>query len=546
MRDAAIKAGPVPSEVLGYWAQKGIAPAFSYLDVWGEEHHHAFSAAKLMRTDVLEAMRDELGMAIDRGIPFEQFARNIKPRMEALGWWAPHEVTDPKTGKTAKVDPPHRLKLIFETNMRTSRAVGQWERIQRNKATRPYLLYQLGPSERHRPLHVTWHGVLLPVDDPFWLTHFAPNGWNCRCNIRSVSASEANRLEDEGVILPEQEIGDDGLPTGHLIETRVPVQRVAPPSRLIPWQNKRTGRVDFVPEGIDPGFHHTPTVNRGLILGPAPVAPKTPSNDNTTTDETPTIPVPPKPGRLPKLPEWKPVDSQHVQDVVSALDNSDHGQLAYTASEIRETIRKRYRLPRSGHDIDKAEVYGHGHELYDQADAVIYESKTSRSAKLYMSRSAADPTRVIAHEVIHTMGGVVGPMYRGILKKYEEISTEMLAQHVAHGPKVKLQIFRPLNADKPLAERAGTFGDDGGATFEGGAYNKWRERVALAVAHVTNTWDGAKVQEHMTSASMVWRRRRYDDADEARAAFIEALRPQNDEQREFYRATIGTDWEGEP
>ena len=37
--------------------------------------------------------------------------------------------------------------------MRVARAAGQWARIQRTKEARPYLVYELGPAEKHRPLH---------------------------------------------------------------------------------------------------------------------------------------------------------------------------------------------------------------------------------------------------------------------------------------------------------------------------------------------------------------------------------------------------------
>ena len=65
---------------------------------------------------------------------------------------------DPETGETREVElgSPRRLKTIYSTNMRTARAAGQWERIQRTKATHPYLLYELGPSGEHRPEHVAW------------------------------------------------------------------------------------------------------------------------------------------------------------------------------------------------------------------------------------------------------------------------------------------------------------------------------------------------------------------------------------------------------
>lgn len=146
--------------------------------------------------------------------------------------------------------------------MRTARAAGQWERIQRTKDTHPSLLYQLGPSKEHRPEHVEWHGLLLHVDDPFWREHFPPNGWGCKCWVRQVSRREAARLEKSGITAPDPRpiLDAAGLPTGHVDQSRkVPVRTERPTSVYADFKNKRTGVEERVPKGIDPGFHRPPT-----------------------------------------------------------------------------------------------------------------------------------------------------------------------------------------------------------------------------------------------------------------------------------------------
>lgn len=177
--DRAIKAGPVPQDVLRYWRAKKLVPSFSHLDVFREEHDMAFTAAKVMRRDVLKVLSNALDDAIAEGQDFRAFVKNVQPRLVDAGWWDEHEVEDPETGDEVTVDPPKRLKLIFDTNVRVARAIGQWDRIQKGAKLRPYLLYGIGPSKKHRDQHVAWHGVLLPVDDPFWTYAFPPNGFNC-------------------------------------------------------------------------------------------------------------------------------------------------------------------------------------------------------------------------------------------------------------------------------------------------------------------------------------------------------------------------------
>lgn len=238
----AAEAGPVPVEALEWFRRKGLRPGFSFEDVWREEHAFAFTAAKVMREDVLEAMRDELGRALEEGHTFEQFRKTIEERLVALGWWGKQPVHDPVTGRVVEVNVPSRLARIFETNMRTARAAGQWQRIERTKRTHPFLVYLNGPSREHRPEHVEWAGTALSVDDPWWDTHFPPNGWGCKCWVRQVSERTLERLRETGIR------GSDG--------TIIPIRETAPAIRLVSYVNKRTGATHEAPEGIDPGWEY--------------------------------------------------------------------------------------------------------------------------------------------------------------------------------------------------------------------------------------------------------------------------------------------------
>src|SRR5690606_9041260 len=157
--------GPPPKEAIDFFKAKRIEPAFSYQDVWNEEHAHAFTVAKLMDRDLLAEVQSALLEHLEGGHAYKDFAKRIKPILQAGGWWGEKEVTDPVTGETfvSQLGSPHRLRTIYHTNMRVARSVGQWQRIERTKNLRPYLRYRLGPSERHRPEHVAWDGIILPV-----------------------------------------------------------------------------------------------------------------------------------------------------------------------------------------------------------------------------------------------------------------------------------------------------------------------------------------------------------------------------------------------
>ncbi|WP_447077682.1 phage head morphogenesis protein [Shewanella algae] len=235
----------VPKEALDWFKRKGIEPGFDYRDVWKQEHNNAFTVAKMLNADLLVDVKQLVEQAISDGQSFEQFRDVLKPLLVKSGWWGVQLMDDPLTGETKPVQlgSEGRIKTIYRTNMRTARAAGQWERIERTKRAMPYLLYQLGPSEQHRPEHVKWNNTLLPADDPWWQVHMPPNGWGCKCWIRQVSQYEADKLMAAGTVTTE-----------------------SPAGKTRRWVNKRTGEVETLPEGIEPGWNYNPGQRREQAL----------------------------------------------------------------------------------------------------------------------------------------------------------------------------------------------------------------------------------------------------------------------------------------
>lgn len=240
-----------PLETLRFFRAKGVTFGFAWQDVWQEEHARAFTVAKAMQRDLLEDIRAAVDKAIDEGQTLAQFQKDLRPLLEAKGWWGRKSMIDPQTGeqKVVQLGSPNRLKTIYQVNMRTSQAAGRWERIQRQKKVFPFLEYKSVMDGSERPQHHDWNGTLLPVDDSWWDTHYPPCGWKCRCNAvpRNQRMMDAKGLS----ITQEPKVF---------------------PSRQ--WINKRTGEVHQVEEGIDPGFSYN--VGKAALdpLTPAPIGPE--------------------------------------------------------------------------------------------------------------------------------------------------------------------------------------------------------------------------------------------------------------------------------
>jgi len=67
---------------------------------------------------------------------------------------------------------------------------------------------------RPRPLHVSWNGLTLPANDPWWQSHYPPNGWGCQCYVVGVSRAAGERLGGRFGQAPDDGFEPDGRPKG--------------------------------------------------------------------------------------------------------------------------------------------------------------------------------------------------------------------------------------------------------------------------------------------------------------------------------------------
>lgn len=241
MADAFDLFKTAPAEVTRYFRSKQSLPTFDWRDIAPEEHAFSWTVAKSAGYDILDDVRSAVDDAIVNRIPFEQFRQQLTPVLQQKGWWGKGVAVDPADDipKVVQLGSVRRLRTIYWANVRTAHAAGEWERTQRTKAFLPYLLYTLSVAERRRPEHEGWVGIVLPVDHPWWHSHYPPNGWGCKCGVRQISKAEAGRL---------------GWTEG----------QTDPLIVMEPWRNKRTGVTVMVPQGIDPGWDTNPGKSRGL------------------------------------------------------------------------------------------------------------------------------------------------------------------------------------------------------------------------------------------------------------------------------------------
>ena len=149
-------------------------------------------------------------------------------------------------------------------------------------------------DDRTRPLHRAWHGTILNVDDPWWETHFPPNGWNCRCTVLQLSDRDLERHGWKPSARPAA-----GTPRTFL--------------------GRGMAKAIQVPEGIDPGFAYNPGRDywRGLSKPISDAEPSLPAID-IPAGGLPELPTPRR--GSPLLPAHDPADPQAEEE---ALHNWD-------------------------------------------------------------------------------------------------------------------------------------------------------------------------------------------------------------------------------
>ena len=219
--------------VRAFEARDALRATVRWSEMWHEDHARAFTVAKVANLDLLATIRASLDRVLRDGGTFEQWQAGLVPELQRAGWWG--LVDDAAlTGADHPVFVSgRRLRTIYDTNLRVSRAAGRWARIQELKGARPFLRYTAVMDARTRPEHRRWHGTILPVDHEWWDTHFPPCGWFCRCTVRQLSQRE---LDAKGWTV-----------------SAPPVE--GPPRLFYP-----AGRAEpvAVPAGIAPGFAYNP------------------------------------------------------------------------------------------------------------------------------------------------------------------------------------------------------------------------------------------------------------------------------------------------
>ena len=133
----------------------------------------------------------------------------MKPILQKKGWWGEQIVVD-SNGVAEKVQlgSMYRLKTIYSVNMQTAYQTGRYQTQIENVDNRPYWEYVAVLDSSTRPEHAQLNGLVFRYDDPFWKSFYPPNGWRCRCRVKTLSErnvlSKDIKINDSNNLLSEE------------------------------------------------------------------------------------------------------------------------------------------------------------------------------------------------------------------------------------------------------------------------------------------------------------------------------------------------------
>ena len=217
-----------PSHAISFLRQREAVTTASFGELEAQAHARAFTSAGITEKRMLDAVHEALNRAVSEGSGYDAFKARFARLADQHGW------TPRGLGGNRESAIAYRAFLIYQTNIATAFSAGKWARLQTPEAEDmyPWFRYTHHACPHPRPEHEAWDGIILPRDDPWWNTHWPPNGWRCHCTADPVSRRDMRRND--------WTVSD---------------------SPAVEWVEKRnpaTGQMVRVPKGIDLGFAYNP------------------------------------------------------------------------------------------------------------------------------------------------------------------------------------------------------------------------------------------------------------------------------------------------
>lgn len=182
-RVAGVFSRPFTEQVAFFRRKLGnLVPTRRWDDMLREAHDDGFMVAGATSAELLNDLGTAVDKAIAEGTGIEAFRKDFRSIVARNGWtgW---------TGEGSVKGEAWRVGVIYRTNMSTSYAAGRHAQLTAGKFA--FWVYRHGDSREPRPEHLSWNGLILPPEHPFWARHYPPSDWGCSCYVVGASSMAA-------------------------------------------------------------------------------------------------------------------------------------------------------------------------------------------------------------------------------------------------------------------------------------------------------------------------------------------------------------------
>ncbi|MFA5436261.1 MAG: phage minor head protein [Candidatus Neomarinimicrobiota bacterium] len=204
-------------EALAFFRARTPMPAEQFYALDAQARQKAFTVSNVGQMQMVQQVLDSLDSALETGQDLDSWKDEIGPALEAA-WGGEVE------------HPAHRLATIYRTNVQTAFVHGRVRQMREPAVAglRPFFLFDAIIDGWQTDICDARDGVLLPADDPWWLTNTPPLHFNCRAGIRSLRRAQAERRG--GVNQPDPSIPEagDGFGAAPSLDPRVQVAPWSP------------------------------------------------------------------------------------------------------------------------------------------------------------------------------------------------------------------------------------------------------------------------------------------------------------------------------
>ena len=170
-----------------YFRDKVCKTCYSWRDILNKEQGNIFTILNIDRLDILEDIKNTLDDALHQGETSRWFIKQLTPTLQNKGWWNKPIIIDNGTSCNEIPTNSEWLDCIYRTHMHTAYMAARYRQMLDSIDSRPYWMYEAVNDNRTRLDHGALDGLILKYDDPFWKTHFPPNGPKCRCKVSALS-----------------------------------------------------------------------------------------------------------------------------------------------------------------------------------------------------------------------------------------------------------------------------------------------------------------------------------------------------------------------